>query len=332
MFRFANTLINLLKVDAAHAIEPAKVGGLDAGSRCQFTILVDDVDAVCRPHLGNRSAIAAIERMTLNFIDASLVDALQGNWSIHAWNRNSGQKLQLATSRLPDGTYPGDLALSFPVAGDGYAAWSQPTSASSTDVRVYRFATGQYVSLDSGRVTSPVIAAHYLAWAKLSGNDMEPGLSFADAQTLKAVATPRELVGVHPAHREASPVGFIYLAGSPGYLVWITYRSDPTGNESSMGVDDLIARKITQFTSSTEVLQFPLLAGRYLVWFGATVNEVADLRTGSVIHIELPSGIAAGGDTIVVSKQAPGTKGVVTDTTLSIIHPSTLSYLPRCGA
>jgi catechol 2,3-dioxygenase-like lactoylglutathione lyase family enzyme len=49
VFKFANTLINLLKVDAAHAlIEPAAVGRSDGGSRCQFTIPVDDVDAVCK--------------------------------------------------------------------------------------------------------------------------------------------------------------------------------------------------------------------------------------------------------------------------------------------
>ncbi len=49
VFRFANTLINLLKVEAAHElIKPAAVGARDAGSRSQFTIPVDDVDAMCR--------------------------------------------------------------------------------------------------------------------------------------------------------------------------------------------------------------------------------------------------------------------------------------------
>ncbi|MGH7765165.1 MAG: VOC family protein [Candidatus Dormibacteraceae bacterium] len=49
VFRFANTLINLLKVEAAHdLIKPAAVAARDAGSRSQFTIRVDDVDAMCR--------------------------------------------------------------------------------------------------------------------------------------------------------------------------------------------------------------------------------------------------------------------------------------------
>jgi catechol 2,3-dioxygenase-like lactoylglutathione lyase family enzyme len=47
-FDFGNTTINLLAVPAAHGlIEPAAVGGPDAGSRCQLTIWVDDVDAAC---------------------------------------------------------------------------------------------------------------------------------------------------------------------------------------------------------------------------------------------------------------------------------------------
>jgi catechol 2,3-dioxygenase-like lactoylglutathione lyase family enzyme len=48
VFTFANTLINLLKIPAARElIEPAVVAGPQAGSRSQFTIPVDDVDATC---------------------------------------------------------------------------------------------------------------------------------------------------------------------------------------------------------------------------------------------------------------------------------------------
>jgi catechol 2,3-dioxygenase-like lactoylglutathione lyase family enzyme len=48
VFNFGNMLVNLLKVSAApELIEPAAVGGADAGARFQLTINVDDVDAVC---------------------------------------------------------------------------------------------------------------------------------------------------------------------------------------------------------------------------------------------------------------------------------------------
>jgi catechol 2,3-dioxygenase-like lactoylglutathione lyase family enzyme len=48
VFRFENTLINLLKISAAYGlVEPAVVADPAAGSRFQFTIPVDDVDATC---------------------------------------------------------------------------------------------------------------------------------------------------------------------------------------------------------------------------------------------------------------------------------------------
>jgi catechol 2,3-dioxygenase-like lactoylglutathione lyase family enzyme len=48
VFKFANTLINLLKTTAARElIEPAPVAAAAAGARMQFTLDVDDVDAMC---------------------------------------------------------------------------------------------------------------------------------------------------------------------------------------------------------------------------------------------------------------------------------------------
>jgi catechol 2,3-dioxygenase-like lactoylglutathione lyase family enzyme len=48
VFKFENTLINLLKTTAAvELIEPATVANRDAGARAQFTLEVEDVDAMC---------------------------------------------------------------------------------------------------------------------------------------------------------------------------------------------------------------------------------------------------------------------------------------------
>jgi lactoylglutathione lyase len=48
VFRFENTIINLLRTPAAHElIAPAVVAGRDGGVRYQLTIGVDDVDATC---------------------------------------------------------------------------------------------------------------------------------------------------------------------------------------------------------------------------------------------------------------------------------------------
>lgn len=48
VFQFGDTLINLLEIgEAPGLIAPAPVASPEAGSRFQFTIGVDDVDAMC---------------------------------------------------------------------------------------------------------------------------------------------------------------------------------------------------------------------------------------------------------------------------------------------
>jgi catechol 2,3-dioxygenase-like lactoylglutathione lyase family enzyme len=48
VFSFGNTLVNLLKTSAVpELIEPARIAPAEAGARAQFTIDVDDVDAMC---------------------------------------------------------------------------------------------------------------------------------------------------------------------------------------------------------------------------------------------------------------------------------------------
>ena len=48
VFKFGDTLINLLKTSAAQQlVEPAQVASREVGPRSVFTIHVDDVDAMC---------------------------------------------------------------------------------------------------------------------------------------------------------------------------------------------------------------------------------------------------------------------------------------------
>jgi catechol 2,3-dioxygenase-like lactoylglutathione lyase family enzyme len=48
VFRFGSTLINLLDIaESEELVAPATVADRDSGSRFQFTIAVDDADAVC---------------------------------------------------------------------------------------------------------------------------------------------------------------------------------------------------------------------------------------------------------------------------------------------
>ncbi|MHB8573136.1 MAG: VOC family protein [Candidatus Dormibacteria bacterium] len=48
VFKVGGTLINLLRIsEAPGLVAPARVGARDAGARMQFTVGVDDVDAMC---------------------------------------------------------------------------------------------------------------------------------------------------------------------------------------------------------------------------------------------------------------------------------------------
>jgi catechol 2,3-dioxygenase-like lactoylglutathione lyase family enzyme len=76
VFRFGETLINLLRVEEAPAlIRPAVVAPLTSGSRFQFTIGVDDVDSTCEElvHRGVTILSGPMERpwgiRTASFLD-----------------------------------------------------------------------------------------------------------------------------------------------------------------------------------------------------------------------------------------------------------------------
>jgi catechol 2,3-dioxygenase-like lactoylglutathione lyase family enzyme len=48
VFKFGGTLVNLLKItEAPGLIDPAKVADRESGARYMFTIMVEDVDAMC---------------------------------------------------------------------------------------------------------------------------------------------------------------------------------------------------------------------------------------------------------------------------------------------
>ena len=53
VFKFGNTLVNLLRItEAGELIDPAKVADRESGARYMFTIMVEDVDAMCAELVG----------------------------------------------------------------------------------------------------------------------------------------------------------------------------------------------------------------------------------------------------------------------------------------
>lgn len=238
-----------------------------------------------------------------------------GAWSIQALDTVSGRRIQLATSKLPDGTYlNGQLA--FPVVGRDYVAWSQPTSQNSADLRIYRLDTGQTLTLDSGHLSSPVVASNKLVWAKLDSGQTLPSFRMVDANTLNAVAVPG-LLGT------PRPIG--YLAGSPEYLLWTT-------DNSTLIAADMGTGKLRKFLSPDVMhpFQFPMIAGHFLVWFSGPLDAVLDLVTGGTFDLPLPGGAAGADNDVVITKSAAGSKGTTTNSTIATMRLTPATTIPGC--
>jgi hypothetical protein len=279
-------------------------------------------------HTGKASIVATMSPQAagaewMSFSDPWLVWAQVespsafGDWTIQLLNTKTGKQRQLGSSRLPDGTVlTGQLA--FPVVGKGYVAWSQPTSQSSADLRVYRVDTEELLTIDSGKLSSPVIAGTQLVWGKFDKNGPQPSLRMADVVTLRPVTVPREL---------AQPMPIGYLAGSPEYLVWTSGQS-LLAEELSSG---LVSEYAFTRDAVKHVFQFPMLGGHFLVWFTGVTNTVLDLRTGTAFDISLPSSVAVSADEIVVGRTG-GSKGQQTkNTSVSWFRIPAPGRLDRCS-
>jgi len=285
--------------------------------------------------MGSRQIIASVAlstgRMTavapmsasgfgwMTYADGWLVWIEPGVLDLQLWNARTHEVRQVVTGPQLEGTSYLTGALMDPVIGHGYMAWSQPVSSLSAELRIYELATGHVTILDSGDVGSPVFAGADLVWTKRDAGAAQPRFVFADATTLQPVAAPSEL-------RDPREIGFV--AGSPERLVWAGTPGSPNG---TWFVDDLSAGIIRTYTAAGHYFQFPQLAGPYLVWFGADKNSIVDLRSGAGIDLQLPGGVEAAGDTIVVDSGA-GPKGSVSRTDVSVLHPSQLSSLGPCTA
>jgi hypothetical protein len=247
----------------------------------------------------------------MTYADGWLVWPLvwSGGSSIQAWSTRTHELRQIATA------LPGTAAV-----GHGYVVWTQPTNDRSSDMRVYRLATGRITTVDSGILTSPVFAGNFLVWAKQAPGDSNPSFVFADAETLRPVAVPPEL-------RAPRQIG--NLAGSTERLVWTGTPETSSPDSGTWFVDDLASGSIKTYGARNHYFQFPQLAGRYLVWFGADKNSIVDLRSGNGFDIPLPGYAVAAGDTIVVVRLST-LRGNLNRSDVSVLHPSQLSPLGPC--
>jgi len=83
-FKLDNLILNLLHVDSAgEIIEPQAPGARDAGPRCQFSVWVDDVDALCaRLRERGVSLLAGPKDRPWGMRTANFVDPAGHSWEV----------------------------------------------------------------------------------------------------------------------------------------------------------------------------------------------------------------------------------------------------------
>jgi hypothetical protein len=232
---------------------------------------------------------------------AESLPSLTGAWDLRAWNIHTGESRLITSSRLLAGQE------TFPIARQNYVAWSQATSGTSADIRIYHFSNRTTTNLDSGHLSPPVVAGRYLVWAKYLKGEANPTFQMVDSGTLVTEAVPAVL---------SAPGPITYLAGSSDYLAW-------TKSATVMAAYDLNAGKLSTYQMAQRdgrhAFQFPMLAGRILVWWSGVQDTIVDLATGN--GFDVIDGAAAGSSNLLV---VSGAKGNVP--TLSALH-----LLPNTG-
>ncbi|NUS55611.1 MAG: hypothetical protein HOV66_12255, partial [Streptomycetaceae bacterium] len=217
------------------------------------------------------------------------------DWSVHAVNRTTGERVRVADSRGPDGFLPGQQPL--PVLRHGLLAWAQPVRAAGTplhaELRVFDLTRRSTRVLDSGRLSSPVYAGGLLVWAKIDSEidgAARYSLHAVDERTLQPVELP-------PAIQRPSSVA--YLGGSGDRLVW------SSADTLSLRQWDFATGKLTGYTLTdrSHAFQFLQVAGDYLLWDGGTTASVLDLTTGAAFDVP---GTVAGSDQWIVNARPDG--------------------------
>jgi hypothetical protein len=241
------------------------------------------------------------------------------DWSIHVWNLSSGTGRVLATSRPSNGNnVSGQQPL--PVLRNGSAAWAQPVPGSGSynvaQVRVVDLSTGRVSTLDTGRVSSPVFAGHYLVWGKIDSGGRYL-LRVVDAASFKPVVTPGPL-------RNSGPI--LYLAGSPEYLAW------SSGDLNTLTVWPLGTARLLKFTQSQSghPFEFLQLAGHFVLWYTGNGSSVLDLQTGNAFDV---TGSVAGSADAIAIEQPGGpssTKGAFVSSRVSTLATAALPGIRGC--
>ncbi|MEK6227173.1 MAG: hypothetical protein AABM40_12890 [Chloroflexota bacterium] len=245
--------------------------------------------------------------------------ANSSDWTVLAWNKDTGVTTTIATSLLPDGSFLfGQPPL--PAIRHGIAVWAQPLPKRSdhneAEIHVRELARGADTVIATGRVGAPIFAGRYLIWAQ---RDVAGSYSFqsVDADTLQPANLPARL-------RDPGPI--VYVAGSSRYLAW---SGDDSLEATVWAID---SGEFAKYRSPdlSHSFQFMQLADHYLLYYGGTSSTVLDLATGNGFDV---AGSLAGSDQVIAKEEpsAPATqKAQVISSRISSVSLSAVGAIAPC--
>jgi len=242
------------------------------------------------------------------------------DWSVLAWNKDTGARSTIATSRLPDSTFLFGQP-PYPSLRNGVVTWAQPLprrgDVNESEIHARSLGTGRDAVLASGRVGAPVFAGRYLIWAHREA-DSRYSFQAVDAESLAPIDLPDRL-------RDPGPI--VYVAGSAQFLAWSGEGSQ------TVTVWTVDSRAFVEYRSPdlNHSFQFMQLAGHYLLFYGGVASSILDLTTGAAFDV---AGSLAGSDE-KIAKEEPsvpiGQKGQLVASRISAVSLNRVGTIATCA-
>ncbi|MGC2191890.1 MAG: hypothetical protein WA751_06125 [Candidatus Dormiibacterota bacterium] len=219
----------------------------------------------------------------------------EGDWSLRAWNQNTGTTRLLDSSADTTETQGPPT----PVLWDGMASWVEKTAADSSRLVVADLATGKTRTLAAGEPGGPAIAGPYLVWTQEQSADRVT-FHAAFTRNLRPATLPRALRGT----QNISSIG-----GSSTYLAW------GTDELAKLMVWKVGSKYREEFApavpkdgspNSSPLFQFLQLAGPYVIWYTGIAFLTMDLKTGKgFVESGADAYVTAGSGEWLVASGAP---------------------------
>lgn len=238
-------------------------------------------------------------------------------WTMYAWDSTATDPPRALVHSTVPAPYP------VPVLYQGVTFWTQPVDGQRSQLHMADLAAHTDRVIRDGAPGAPFLFGSLVVWAEIL-----PGQDSASIQTHAADAkTGRQLVSL-PRELSTSLRRPAFLNGDADSVVWAA--RDPDGLRVwRRGAAAPVT--ILSATPSGQNLQWPKVASALVAWDNGAAQLVADLRSGSYAQLTPQAGSTMLAADALLVGYPPAEKAAHPILEWSIVRPSNLPALPRCG-